>query len=116
MHFANLDLTFCWNFTTPNPYPELNFLTEMTQEYELREEVDKFLFECAPQLGFFFTKKERLIYIISEGNQLDLETMEMIPVEDCLLVEDTGIGSGDIAIRYSLTHTQPQANQRKYVL
>ena len=71
----------------------------MTQEYELRAEVDKFVFECAPQLGFFYTKKERLIFIISEGKQLDLETMDMIDVEDCLLVEDNGIGSVDIAIR-----------------
>ena len=71
----------------------------MTQEYELRAEVDKFVFECAPHLGFFYTKKERLIFIISEGKQLDLETMDMIDVEDCLLVEDNGIGSVDIAIR-----------------
>ena len=72
----------------------------MTSEYELRDEVDKFLYECAPHLGYFFTKKEKLIYIISEGSQLDLETMQMIPVEDCLLVEDTGIGSVDVAIRF----------------
>ena len=52
------------------------------------------------------TLKKRLIYIISEGNQLDLETMEMIAVEDCLLVEDKGIGSVDIAIRYSLSQAQ----------
>ena len=65
---------------------------EMTQEYELREEVDKFVFECAPHLGSYFTKKEILVFILREGSQLDLESLEMIPVEDCLLVEDTGIG------------------------
>ena len=65
----------------------------MTQEYELREEVNKFVFECAPHLGFYFTKRERLVFILSEGSQLDLESLEMIPVEDCLLVEDTGIAN-----------------------
>ena len=74
----------------------------MTQEYELRDEVDKFLFECAPHLGFFFAKKERLLFLISEGSQLDLETLEMIPVEDCLLVEDTGTGSVDVSVRYGI--------------
>ena len=72
----------------------------MTQEYELRDEDDKFLFECAPHLGFFHTKEQRLIFIISEVSQLDLETMTMKSVEDCLLVEDTGTGSVDMAIRY----------------
>ena len=70
----------------------------MTQEYELRTDVDKFLLDCAPHLGFFSTE-DRLIFIISETSQVDLETMKMIPVEECLLVEDTRVGSVEVAIR-----------------
>ena len=34
----------------------------MTQEYETRSAVDKFLLDCAPQLGFY-TKGDKLMFI-----------------------------------------------------
>ena len=70
----------------------------MTEEYEVRPEEDKFLLECAPNLGYFFSD-EKLIFIINETTQLDLETMEMINVEGCILVEDGQIGAVQSAIR-----------------
>ena len=74
------------------------FCTESTQEYEQRTDVDKFLLECSPHLGFFFTG-EKLIFIISETSQVDLSSMTTLSVEDCLMVEDTRIGSVDVAMR-----------------
>ena len=70
----------------------------MTQEYELRTDVDKFLLECSPHLGFF-SAGEKLIFIISETSQVDLSTMTTLSVEDCLMVEDARIGSVDVAMR-----------------
>ena len=78
---------------------ERKFCTELTQEYEQRSDVDKFLLECAPHLGFFFTAGERIVFIISETSQVDLSSMTMVSLEDCLMVEDTRIGSVDVAMR-----------------
>ena len=72
----------------------------MTHEYEMRSAVDKFLLDCAPQLGFY-SKGDKLIFITSESSQVDLKTMELINVEDCVLVEDAQVGAVEVAIRYN---------------
>ena len=70
----------------------------MTQEYELWEVEDKFLLECAPHLGYFVSE-EKTLFITSDTKQVDLRTMSLLPIEECVLIEDTKVGSIDVAIR-----------------
>ena len=62
----------------------------MTQDYEEWAAEEKFLLSCAPHLGFFSTSST-LLFIMSETSQIDLQTINMIPLEDC--------GSVEVAIR-----------------
>ena len=82
-----------------NPITYILFCKELTQEYKQRSDEDKFLLESAPHLGFLFTAGERLVFSIRETSQVDLSSMTMVSLEDCLMVEDTRIGSVDVAMR-----------------
>ena len=68
------------------------YMHEMSEKYALLPAEDRFEILCASNLGFFVNEESHL-FLVSQEIQYDLTTLERLPLDETVFIEDTRVDS-----------------------